>query len=79
MFHLVLKKENENINENIKKSIKESIKELDEKIDSISLKVNEFYYDNELVKHQIMLQEELKYYEDQVDSIKSVVLNAKKK
>ena len=57
--------------------INKSIQDLNEKVDTINVKVNDFYYENEIIKHQIMLEEELKYYESEIDSIKSIVLISK--
>ena len=51
---------------------------LTDTIKSLSVKVNDFYFENELIKHQIVLQEELQDCNNEISNIKQLVLATKK-
>lgn len=46
-------------------------------LETINKNVNSFYYDNEIIKHQIMLEEDIQKYNDEIDNIRTLALNAK--
>lgn len=54
------------------------IQSLTDSINSLSVKVNDFYFENELIKHQIILEEELQNCNDEILNIKELVLATKK-
>lgn len=55
----------------------EQTKELKSSILLVGEQVNKFYYDNELVKHQLLLEQEIRNYNDEIESIKFTANNLK--
>jgi hypothetical protein len=61
------------INHQLTKHIKD-LEELSLKIDN---NVSSFYYDNEIIKHQLQLSEEVRKYSDEVDNLRELATNAR--
>jgi hypothetical protein len=61
------------INHQLTKHIKD-LEELSLKIDS---NVSSFYYDNEIIKHQLQLSEEVRKYSDEVENLRELATNAR--
>ena len=55
----------------------EQTKELKSSILLINEQVNKFYYDNELIKHQLLLEQDIRNYNDEIESIKLTANNLK--
>lgn len=53
------------------------IKDLMDIINVLSIKINDLYLENELIKHHFLLEEELNSYNDEIESIKNLILNTK--
>ena len=73
--------DNSNDNSNLKDTLLSIIKDIIDpiKID-ISLlneNVNGFYYENEIIKHQLQLEDDLRYYDENIQNIKEILLKTK--
>jgi hypothetical protein len=55
----------------------EQTKELKSSILLVNEQVNKFYYDNELIKHQLLLEQDIRNYNDEIESIKLTANNLK--
>ncbi len=53
------------------------IKHMTEQINSINDRVDGFYFENETIKHQLLLEEEIRGYNDDIDQIKLLINNVK--
>jgi hypothetical protein len=62
---------------NNKNEIITDLTSLVQKVNDIDVNVKSFYYDNEIIKHQLLLQEELQTYNIEIDNIRTLALNAK--
>jgi hypothetical protein len=45
--------------------------------ENINDNVKSFYYDNEIIKHQIILEEDIQKYNDEIDNVRILAVNAK--
>jgi hypothetical protein len=61
------------INNQLTKHIKD-LEELSLKIDK---NVTSFYYDNEIIKHQLQLSEEVRKYSDEIENLRTLATNAR--
>jgi hypothetical protein len=61
-----------NINEN---NISSSMEVLKSSLQSIDTKVDGFYFENELIKHQLILEDEIRRYNDDIDALKLIITN----
>ena len=48
-----------------------------EQVNSINNRVDGFYFENETIKHQLLLEEEIRGYNDDIDQIKLLIENVK--
>jgi len=55
----------------------EQTKELKSSILLVNEQVNKFYYENEIVKHQLLLEQDIRNYNDEIESIKMSANNLK--
>jgi len=55
----------------------EQTKALKSSILLIGEQVNKFYYDNEIIKHQLLLEQDIRNYNDEIESIKLTANNLK--
>lgn len=53
------------------------IKHMTEQVNSINNRVDGFYFENETIKHQLLLEEEIRGYNDDIDQIKLLIENVK--
>lgn len=53
------------------------IKNMTKQINSINERVDSFYFENEIIKHQLLLGEEIRGYNDDIDQIKLLIENVK--
>jgi hypothetical protein len=53
------------------------IKHMTEQVNSINDRVDGFYFENETIKHQLLLEEEIRGYNDDIDQIKLLINNVK--
>jgi hypothetical protein len=53
------------------------IKNMTEQVNSINDRVDGFYFENETIKHQLLLEEEIRGYNDDIDQIKLLIENVK--
>jgi hypothetical protein len=58
-------------------NINDLLKKIHDLSQNINTNVKSFYYDNEIIKHQIMLEEELQKYNDEIDNIRTLSINVK--
>lgn len=61
----------------INSQLTKHIKDLEALSLNINKNVNGFYFENEIVKHQLQLSEDIRKYGDEVDSIRLLATNAK--
>lgn len=66
-------KQNDKQNENLDNFIKH----MTEQVNSINDRVDSFYFENETIKHQLLLEEEIRGYNDDIDQIKLLIHNVK--
>jgi hypothetical protein len=66
-FNNQMKEMDNNNNDNVA-DIQSSLHQIDAKVDG-------FYFENELVKHQLTLEEEIRKYNDDIDSLKLIINN----
>lgn len=66
-------KQNDKQNENLDNFIKH----MTEQVNSINDRVDGFYFENETIKHQLLLEEEIRGYHDDIDQIKLLINNVK--
>jgi hypothetical protein len=66
---------NDNVNEN--SNLDNFIKHITEQVNSINDRVEGFYFENETIKHQLLLEEEIRGYNDDIDQIKLLIENVK--
>jgi len=66
-------KQNDKQNENLDNFIKH----MTEQVNSINDRVDGFYFENETIKHQLLLEEEIRGYNDDIDQIKLLINNVK--
>lgn len=67
--------------ENIKKSVTQQVTESSEnskKLNNMSETINLFFYDNEIIKHQIMIEEDIRCYFNEIENIKMSLENIQK-
>ena len=55
----------------------DKINDICNSLESINNNVKSFYYDNEIIKHQLMLEEDIQKYNDEIDNIRTLAVNAK--
>ena len=60
-----------------KEDIDNKIKDINDSINNIGTRVNEFYYENEGIKHQLLLEEEIRGYNDEIDNVKILATHLK--
>lgn len=53
------------------------IKNMTTQVNSINDRVDGFYFENEIIKHQLSLQEEIRKYNDDIDQLKLLITNVK--
>lgn len=63
---------------NINDKLTDNIKELESYCKVINDNVNSFYYENELIKQQLFITEELRNYENEIDILRNLAHDAKK-
>ena len=61
----------------IQEQLDGSIKQLLSITQSINTCVNGFYYDNELIKHQLLLEDDMRKYNDEIENVKILANNIK--
>lgn len=61
----------------INNQLTKHIKDLEALSLNIDKNVNNFYFENEIVKHQLHLSEEIRKYSEEIESLKILALNAK--
>jgi hypothetical protein len=66
-------KQNNKQNENLDNFIKN----MTEQVNMINNRVDGFYFENETIKHQLLLEEEIRGYNDDIDQIKLLIENVK--
>lgn len=55
------------------------IKELEALTLNVDKNVNSFYFENEIIKHQLQLSEEIRQYSSEIESLRTLALSAKDK
>ena len=60
-----------------KEDLDTKIKDINYSINKIGTRVNEFYYENEGIKHQLLLEEEIRGYNDEIDNVKILATHLK--
>jgi len=58
-------------------NLNDFIKNITEQVNSINDRVDGFYFENETIKHQLLLEEEIRGYNDDIDQIKLLIHNVK--
>jgi hypothetical protein len=61
----------------INNQLTKHIKDLEALSLNIDKNVNNFYFENEIVKHQLQLSEEVRKYSEEIESLKILAVNAK--
>lgn len=51
--------------------------DLNKLLNSVKTSVNGFYYENELIKHQLVLEDDIRKYNDEIENIKLLATNMK--
>jgi len=70
-----------NIISQVKNNNQESINSIGlstliESIDKINTKVDSFFYENEIIKHQLSLEEQYRKYNDEIEGLKITIVNS---
>jgi len=68
---------NDSQNDKQNENLDNFIKHMTEQINSINDRVDSFYFENETIKHQLLLEEEIRGYNDDIDQIKLLIHNVK--
>lgn len=68
---------NSHQNNNDDSNLDNFIKNMTEQVNSINDRVDGFYFENEIIKHQLLLEEEIRTYNDDIDQIKLLINNVK--
>lgn len=57
--------------------LSQKITELNQSLSSLHSSVNGFYYENELIKHQLVLEDDIRKYNDEIENVKLLAINMK--
>lgn len=68
---------NDNHNQHPPSNLDDFIKNITEQISTINNNVDGFYFENETIKHQFLLEEEIRGYNDEIDQMKILIGNLK--
>lgn len=66
-------KNNKQDNENNNNNIKEHFDKITNQLNTITKKIDLLYYENEIIKHQLLLEEEIRKCEQEVDILSSLL------
>lgn len=61
----------------MQKNLNKNIDNINDKISIVNKRVDDCYYDNEIIKHQILLEEDIHHYNDDIDNLKLLINNIK--
>ena len=69
--------DNSNLKDTLLSIIKDIIDPIKIDISLLNENVNGFYYENEIIKHQLQLEDDLRYYDENIQNIKEILLKTK--
>jgi hypothetical protein len=61
----------------VNNQLTKQVKDLEELTLNIDKNVNSFYFENEIIKHQLQLSEEIRHYSNEIVSLRELAMNAK--